>query len=235
MLVVTHRLAADLGDKPWDDGVERSSLIGITGLRGGQVALGIALPFGHTTAVVLKTFAETAAKLGVEDIRPAPRRTLVAICGTAAQAEALRKQAETLGFVTSPGDPRQAISACPGAPDCASGHIPARTVAAEIASKYSGLFDGSLHLHVSGCAKGCAHPAASDLTLVGSERETGLVAAGTARDKPLAFAASDGARRGFANVAALLSAERRTDETTAQTVQRLGFSALAEAFEQGRK
>ena len=212
------------------------SLVGTVRLRDARLALGTALPFGHTTASHLKTLAETARKLGVEDIRPAPKRTLVAICGTAEATEALRKQAETLGLVTSPDDdPRQAISACPGAPDCASGHIPARRLAAEFASEYSRFLDGSVHLHVSGCAKGCAHPAVSGLVLVGSEAGTGLVLEGTARDEPLAFAAGDRGRRSLAGIAALVSAERREAETTAQTIQRIGPFALAEAFEQGRK
>jgi len=235
MLAVTDHDVADPRDKPEDDGVEGASLIGIANLRDNRNALGVALPFGHTTAETLKAFAEKGGKLGVGDIRPAPRRTLVAICGTAAQAETLRKQAKTLGFITSPDDPRQAISACPGAPDCASGHMPARKIAAEIAGEYSGLLDGSVHLHVSGCAKGCAHPSVSDLVLVGSEAGTRLVAGGTAQHETLAFASSDATRRAFANVARLVSAERQADETTAQTIQRLGVSALGKAFGQNKK
>ncbi len=179
---------------------------------------------------------ETALKLGIEDIRPAPKRALVAICGTVAQAQALRKQAETLGFVITPDDPRQAISACPGAPDCASGHIPARRIAAEIASEYSGLLDG---LGASTCVRlrqglrPSGHLRA--YVLVGSEARVGLVVDGTARDEPLAFADSDGARRAFANVAQRVSAERRTGETTAEAIRRIGPDALAEAFGQDGK
>lgn len=226
------RESADVGGS---GSVEESSLIGITSLRSGRVALGTALPFGHTTANALKTFAEAARALGVGDIRPAPKRTLVAICGKVAQAETLRKQAETLGLVTAPDDPRQAISACPGAPDCASGHIPARQIAAEIAWEYRSLLDGSIHLHVSGCAKGCAHPGVSALTVVGSETGTGLVFGGTARDEPVALTDNDGAGRALANVAKRVSAGHRKGETTAQTIQILGLSALAEAFRQGGK
>src|SRR5690606_9282402 len=116
----------------------------------------------------LRTFAEAASSLGVEDIRPAPKRTLVAICRTTPQVAGLKDVAVALGFITSADDPRQAISACPGAPDCASGHFPARALAAGIAAGEQDLFDGSVHLHVSGCAKGCAHPAKSDLALVGN-------------------------------------------------------------------
>jgi precorrin-3B synthase len=232
---LTGCLAADPRDKPEDDGVERASLIGITSLRNGYLALGVALPFGHTTADRLKTFAETAARLGVDDIRPAPGRTLVVVCKTPDQAKGLREQAEMLDFITSPDDPRQSISACPGAPECASGHIPARQMAAEIAKEHSEMLDGSMHLHVSGCTKGCAHPGKADLVLVGSQAGIGLVVGGTARDEPLAFSDSDRGGRGVANLARLVSAKRREDETTAQAIKRIGLSMLAEAFGQGEK
>ncbi|MEQ1942936.1 precorrin-3B synthase [Mesorhizobium sp. VNQ89] len=206
------------------------SLIGETALRNQELALGVALPFGHISADRLKAFAEKALTLGVEDVRPAPKRTLVAICGSKRAARELGRTAEALGFITSPDDPTQSISACPGAPDCASGYLPARTIAAEIAREHAGFFDGSLHLHVSGCAKGCAHPAASTLTMVGGEREIGLVADGTARDEAAAFADRDAAGRAFANVARLVSAERLPGETTAHAIHMIGLSGLAEAF-----
>ena len=206
------------------------SLIGTTELRNGHLSLCIALPFGSTTAKRLKTFAETANSLGTSDLRPAPKRTLVAICDTESQAKTLQETAQNLGFITSADDPRQAISACPGAPDCASGHIPARTLAAEIASDYNTLLDGSMHLHVSGCAKGCAHPGAANLTIVGATSGIGLVVDGTARDEAAAFAENDEAGRAFANVAAAIAAERLPGETTAQAFKRIGLSKLAEAF-----
>ena len=157
------------------------SLIGNSRTPGFHVSLwAIALPFGHTTANLLKTFAEAAEALGVEDIRPAPRRTLVAICGTQAKARGTARNRRKR-WVSSPStdDPRQTISACPGAPECASGHIPARRMAAEIANEYSGLLDGSVHLHVSGCAKGCAHPGNADLV---AGRQRGRDRAGRRRN-----------------------------------------------------
>jgi precorrin-3B synthase len=227
-LLVADRHVAVPRDRPEDDVDRGASLLGIANLRKNLVALGVALPFGHTTSKLLKTFAQAATNLAIGDIRPAPERTLVAICGTATQAEALR--AHAAGFVVSSDDPRLSVSACPGAPDCASGHIPARRIAADIASEHGKLLDGSVHLHVSGCAKGCAHPGVATLTLVGSEAGTGLVIDGTARDEPLAISNSDSAGRGFANVAGRVAAQRLPHETTAQAIQRLGLSTLAEAF-----
>ena len=46
-------------------------------------------------------------------------------------------------------------------------------------------------VHVSGCAKGCAHPVAADLTLVGEDGGYQVVLGGTARDKPVERASID--------------------------------------------
>lgn len=210
-----------------------TTLIGWIPLKGGRLSLGIALPFGSTDANSLKILAEEAASLGVTDIRPAPKRTLAFICESEWQAAKLRAKSETLGFITSPDDPRQAVSACPGTPECASGYFATRSLASDLTSGFGSILDGSMHVHVSGCAKGCAHPAAASLTLVGNCEGIGLVANGTARDEPLVFADRDAAGRGLANLARLVAAERRDGETTAQAVRRIGVSALAEAFRQG--
>jgi precorrin-3B synthase len=52
---------------------------------------------------------------------------------------------------------------------------------AEIAAPY---LDDSFKIHVSGCAKGCAHPARAALTVVGTGTGCALVANGSARDEP---------------------------------------------------
>jgi len=59
-------------------------------------------------------------------------------------------------------------------------------------------------LHVSGCAKGCARPAATTMTLTATETGYDLVLAGKAGDPP--------ARRGLsaATIEALLVAEAAT-------------------------
>jgi precorrin-3B synthase len=44
-----------------------------------------------------------------------------------------------------------------------------------------------LALHVSGCAKGCAHPTAAPLTIVGTEQGCGIIADDTARATPSAY------------------------------------------------
>src|SRR5262249_25063237 len=99
-----------------------------------------------------------------------------------ADVNALTSAAEALGFVVRADDPRRVIVACPGKPACASGHIAARALAAEIAPQ---LPPQSATVHISGCAKGCAHPAPAALTLVGTERGCGIVHNGSARATPI--------------------------------------------------
>ncbi len=100
-----------------------------------------------------------------------------------ANAAALTAAAEQLGFVVCPGDPRRRIAACPGAPACASGFIDARRLAAALAPQLAGLRTG-IAVHVSGCAKGCAHPAPAALTVVGTPHGCGIIRNGTARAMP---------------------------------------------------
>ena len=42
-------------------------------------------------------------------------------------------------------------------------------------------------VHISGCAKGCAHPQPAALTIVGSEHGCGIVEYGTARATPQTY------------------------------------------------
>jgi precorrin-3B synthase len=157
-------------------------------LRDGTIALGIALAFGHAQAEALARLAEIAAAHGIRAIRPAPGRALLLI-GAETQAVAdLATEAAQLGFVVRADDPRRRIIACPGRPACAAGLIEARALAADIAAT---LPPGSALVHVSGCAKGCAHPASAALTVVGTERGCGIVRHGSAQAVPRRHVAPD--------------------------------------------
>jgi precorrin-3B synthase len=129
--------------------------------------------------------ARIAKAKGAEWARPTPGRAL--LMGPLGEASATREAAERLGFVTEASDPRRRIAACPGAPSCAHGLIAARALAAEIARHVS-LPGSDIAVHVSGCAKGCAHPEAARLTIVGTEKGCGIVRDGSARDAPTEYA-----------------------------------------------
>ncbi|MDG3039757.1 precorrin-3B synthase [Roseicyclus marinus] len=83
-------------------------------------------------------------------------------------------------LITNPTDPLLRIHACTGAPGCPQASVETRRLARDLAKH---LAPGAT-LHVSGCAKGCAHPAASDLTLVGRAGLFDLVTHGTPWDDP---------------------------------------------------
>jgi precorrin-3B synthase len=118
---------------------------------------------------------------GTVRLRPAPHRVLLLIGIAPEDAGTLAAKLERLGFITQAGDPRRRIVACPGKGACASGLIAARALAAAIAPSLPPSND---IVHVSGCAKGCAHPAPAALTIVGTEHGCGIIERGDARALP---------------------------------------------------
>jgi precorrin-3B synthase len=84
------------------------------------------------------------------------------------------------GLILTPDDPRLMVTACTGAPGCPQASVETRALAAALAPR---LRPG-VRLHVSGCAKGCAHPGPADLTLVGRDGAFDLVANGAPWDEP---------------------------------------------------
>lgn len=164
----------------------RASVIGRHPLTGGAVALGLGLAFGHAEADALVALAEIVRANGALWVRPAPDRALLFGPFADASAVVLRREAERLGFVTEARDPRRRIVACPGAPSCAQGLIAARALAAQLASQVA-LTGDAIALHISGCAKACAHPKPAPVTVVGTEQGCGIVKNGTARDKPVRY------------------------------------------------
>jgi precorrin-3B synthase len=157
--------------------------IGLHKLKDGGCAIGVALEFGQARAAEMMSLAGIATANGATWAATAPSRTLLLGPIDEMTGFALATAADHLGFVVDPRDARRRVVACPGAPSCASGHIPARVLAAEIAGALSPSQAG-IAVHVSGCVKGCAHPAPAPLTLVGTEHCCGVVRHGTARARP---------------------------------------------------
>ena len=158
-----------------------TEVIGLHRLQDGQCAIGVSLPFGQIQALDLIALLRIARANGAAWAAAAPMRTLLLGPIDEMTAFALGTGADTLGFVVDARDPRRRVVACAGAPACASGLIPARTIAAEIAGR---LNQGDLAVHVSGCAKGCAHQQPAPLTIVGTERGSVFVKNGTAHEPP---------------------------------------------------
>ncbi|MBZ9701394.1 MULTISPECIES: precorrin-3B synthase [unclassified Mesorhizobium] len=205
------------------------SPIGVFDLNTGR-ALGIGLPYGSMPAERLIALAQSALTLGTSEIRLAPGRALLFLGQPPAANPSLQQTAATLGFVTAPTDPRTRIAACPGAPACASGRIATRDIAEAIATENADGLDFTLH--VSGCAKGCAHPGPAALTVVGGENGAGLVVNATAKALPAGYRPGYDAARGIGRVAAAIRSARYQGETAAACLTRLGPAGIAEAYRQ---
>ncbi len=137
----------------------------------------LATPYGRFDAPMLRVAADLATDAG--ELRLTPWRSLL-VPGATDKA-----RARAAGFIVDPDDPRLAVAACVGAPDCAR----ATTATREDADALAGLaaaFPGDLvRLHVSGCAKGCAKPSSSSVTLVGRDGRYDLVPDGRPGDPPM--------------------------------------------------
>ncbi|MFD2057322.1 precorrin-3B synthase [Mesorhizobium calcicola] len=206
------------------------SPIGIFDTITANTALAIALPYGSMPADKIIGLAQGALTLGTSEIRLAPGRALLFLGQPAAASQPLQHTAATLGFVTDPADPRTRIAACPGTPACASGRIATRDIAETIAVENTDILDFTLH--ISGCAKGCAHPGKAALTLVGGENGAGLVVNATAKALPAGYRPGYDAARGIGRVAAAIRRARLPGETAAACLTRLGAAGIAEAYRQ---
>jgi precorrin-3B synthase len=127
-----------------------------------------AAAFGQLDARALRALAASGAPV----LRITPWR-MVFLPGAALLPQ-------TDGLILTPADPRLAVTACTGAPGCPQATVKTRTLAATLAPH---LRPGT-RLHVSGCAKGCAHPGPADLTLVGRDGAFDLVVGGAPWDEP---------------------------------------------------
>jgi precorrin-3B synthase len=163
--------------------------IAVHRLRDGSLACGLGLAFGHADASALERLADAVATAGAWGLRAAPGRALLAIGLSEQSAAGFSAAAGQLGFVTRADDPRLRVLACAGAPLCASASIAARAMAPAVGTAAAPHLAEEAIIHISGCAKGCAHPAAATLTVVGTSGDCALVANGSVRNAPFATVA----------------------------------------------
>ncbi len=148
--------------------------IGLHVLRTGGVAIGLGLPFGHSDCETLLDLIEAGRRAGANGVRTAPGRALLMLGLQPAAARVLAAEAGALGLIVDADDPRRSVVACAGAPICAAGQIPARAMASAVARAASAAFHNDI-VHVSGCYKGCAHPAPVPLAIFGRDGECDVV------------------------------------------------------------
>jgi precorrin-3B synthase len=137
--------------------------------------------FGQIQAEALAGLAGLAVRYGEGGLRPTPWKSLCIAGIAASDAETVLSASAALGLVTWADDGRLSIITCAGAPACSRAEVETITTAAIIARTRRA---GDALLHLSGCAKGCAHPGPAPLTLVGHEGKFDLVRGGKASETP---------------------------------------------------
>jgi precorrin-3B synthase len=175
--------------------------VGIYPLRDGTFTYGVGLAFGHADATSLQRLTEAARAAGARGMRAALGRVLMIVGLTQQTASSFAAAAAALGFIVRADDPRRQVVACAGAPICASANIAARAIAPQIAAAAALHLDGSFKIHISGCAKGCAHPAPAALTIVGTSSGCVLISDGSTRDAPFAAVATNELPAAIAEIA----------------------------------
>ena len=204
-----HSAVADLiiNDGPVRSQRRFNDAVGIYPLRDGAFAYGVGLAFGHADATSLQRLTGAAKAAGARGMRAAPGRALMIVGLTRQTASFFATAAEALGIIVHSDDPRRQVVACAGAPICASADIAARALAPQIAAAAAPHLDGLFKIHISGCAKGCAHPAPAALTIVGTSSGCALIAKGTARDTPFKVVATNALPAAVAEIARGLNHE----------------------------
>lgn len=128
----------------------------------------VGLAFGQLRATALRALAIEA-----DGLRLTPWRMLL--------VEGLREMPDSDEIVTGADDPILRVVACSGAPACPEAHADTRALGRALASH----IPADTRLHVSGCAKGCAHPGPAPITLVATTHGFDLIRNGSAREVPV--------------------------------------------------
>lgn len=123
--------------------------------------------FGQLTPSALRHLAGITPAL-----RMTPWRMLL--------VEGLREMPRRDDLITRDDHPALRATACSGAPRCRDAHADVRALAAALAPRIA----AGVHLHVSGCAKGCAQSGPASITLVATGAGFDVVRDGSTRDIP---------------------------------------------------
>ncbi|GFE92927.1 precorrin-3B synthase [Acetobacter persici] len=132
----------------------------------------VAAPLGRLTAATLRACAD-GAQTSDGILRMTPWGSLI--------FGGLKKMPEISGVVMHPNDPRLRVYACIGASGCGQASADTGRLALQLAP----LLPEGVEMHVSGCAKGCAHPGRATVTLVAGAEGYGVIRNGRAGDQPL--------------------------------------------------
>ncbi|MBY3206621.1 precorrin-3B synthase [Rhizobium laguerreae] len=206
-------------------------LAGSHRLEDGKTILGVRPEFGQMRSSDLIALLDLAQARGATAVRLAPGRGFFLVGLPADTVPAMQIAAAGHGFAAQPGENSEHIAACAGAGGCGSALYETRTLARRFIATAPALFDGSLTLHLSGCAKGCAH-ARPALTLTGSAEGYGLILNGLAADLPDERIAGGQIDFAIERLARTIEDNKDAGESTAACLTRLGATGVSKALRQ---
>jgi precorrin-3B synthase len=204
---------------------------GLMALGDGFFAVGLAPAFGQMSADLLASLFQQATILGLANVRPGPSHSLI-FCGREADCRDLLDYAAGTGFVTMARDPRSAIATCPGAPACGSASMPTHTLAEYAAAECASILDGSFTLHLSGCAKGCAHPSPALLAFHGTAEGLAFGVSARVSDTPGAILPYGQQKAALSRLAQLYEKEHKPGENARAFFSRLGTETVSALLQQ---
>ena len=145
------------------------------GLRAVYAAVPAQHPLGRMMGIAFGQLrAEVLLELSDHALRITPWRMIL--------IEGMTAVPDLAGLICEAHDPLLRVTACTGGPGCPQALQPTRDLARALAAEVP----VGRHLHVSGCAKGCAHPEVADVTLTGTQGGFDLIRGGRASDPPTA-------------------------------------------------
>jgi ferredoxin-nitrite reductase len=131
--------------------------------QSGLCYVGVVVTLGQIDRRQLKGLATIAETYGSQELRLTPWQNVIIPGVLAHDRQAVSQALEDLGLSCQENHPAGAIVACSGRSGCAAAHTDAQDDARMI---LQGLTQ-RINIHVSGCAKACAQPFASDIALMG--------------------------------------------------------------------
>jgi precorrin-3B synthase len=169
-----------------------SEPIGTYSLRDGTVACGLGLAFGHATAASLEELMRAAAAQGAAGLRTAPDARSDPR-PRAPSGRSMAAAAERLGFVVHGVDPGTRIVGFGAVRICSRGIALHRAgvVRADPRMSAASRLGTDFDIHISGCAKGCAHSKQAALTIVGTANGCAMIAGGRPGGVPFATVPTD--------------------------------------------
>lgn len=183
------RARAGLADRalPDPDVRPRRGVVGQHSIGEAEVT-GVGIPFGRMSADMLDALAESAAEIRLTPWRAVILTGSVDVSGL-----------DATSFILSADDPRLAVVACPGAPECESAAHAIRGDALTLAPLAAKLAGNGVKLHVSGCVKGCARPEKTAVTLVARQNGYDLIENGRTSTDPISTGLSLGPIEAYFN------------------------------------